>query len=480
MIFRRRRRGLYSTRGAGSALSILVNLARIFIPLGAIALLAYFALNLRSTGSGRLRVRTNVPGAEILLGGRQTGLKTDTTMIKLPAGRKIVTVRKQDFVSDPEFAIVPVADDSITSVFFKLTPAEHTLRSDSIPPLSSVRQEIFSTGEPIQAIPPASYRSAPLLDYSHRIQQRIQSSENSQDPDRFAEAPNSLPPEEQPASGEGSEYTSESAVIEGTEVLITSSPEGAHIWVNGGETPRVTPYTFRGLDRGMYIFKTFQDGMIVEPESVVVRLGESYQHELASFKLSPDPKLPKPTLVVHTTPLAAGIKVNGENCGIGQCSKEVAYGSYSIEFMDAPGFRTPEPMMIDLTKDQPHVEVSGEYEKLIGNSYLAILPGEELEKFDPKLLKVYVDNELVLDGPEGKFNVTLVSKVVAGKRLIRVHYGALQNDMHVEMIDGGVSEISFRVESFFSKRTLKLRDKASIPLEKWQERARRLTVLNLG
>jgi hypothetical protein len=185
-------------------------------------------------------------------------------------------------------------------------------------------------------------------------------------------------------------------------------------------------------------------------------------------------------MTVRTSPLAAGIKINGEHSGVGQMTKELPYGSYTVEFAEAPGFRTPEAMVVDLTKDQPHVELTGEYEKIIGTCYLAILPDEEVEKFDPTQLKVYVDNELVLDGPEGNFNATLVSKVVAGNRLIKLHYGALQSDLHIDMVDGEVSEITFRLESFFSKRKLKLREKPAISLEKWQERTRRLTVLNLG
>lgn len=462
------------------AVGILWALGKVFLPLIAIAGIAYLVLHYRSGNTGSLRVTTSVPGAEVLIGGMQTGMLSDTTVLLVPTGRKIVTVRKANYISDPEFASVRIGDDSLTSVRFVLRPASQVLRTDSIPPLRSVRQEIFSTGEPVLAVPPAP-RVRPLVNFERRSAPPREPV--SQEPLAPAHEPDSAPPESAPPAEDqwtSDTFSEETTSLVGTEITVSSNPEGARIFVNGAPTPRTTPYTFRGLDRGIYVFRVESDAALAEPDSITVALSLDDQHELASFNVLPDLTIPKPTLVVSTAPLAAGISVNGKNAGVGGVTQELAYGVYQIEFAEVPGYLRPEAMTVELTRDQPRVELRGDYQKLIGNSYLALLPGEEFEKFDPTLLRVYVDNELVLDGPDSTFDVSLVGKIAAGNRLIRVQYGELTNDIHVELQDGQVSEIVFRIESFFSKRSLRLRERNTVALEKWQEKSRRLTVLNLG
>jgi hypothetical protein len=52
--------------------------------------------------------------------------------------------------------------------------------------------------------------------------------------------------------------------------------------------------------------------------------------------------------------------------------------------------------------------------------------------------------------------------------------------MQVDLLDGEVSEIVFRIESFFSKRRLRLRDKSAVPVEEWRQRAQKLAVLTVS
>ena len=180
-----------------------------------------------------------------------------------------------------------------------------------------------------------------------------------------------------------------------------------------------------------------------------------------------------------TNPPAAGVRIDGRQAGVGKAVAEIEYGTHRIEFGEAPGYHTPAATTVDVTAENPNPEITGTYERIAGNSYLAVMPGEENGgKFEGSKLRVFVDNELLLDGPKEKFDAMLLSRIQSGKRLIRVEYDNLSDDIHVNMQDGDVSEVTFRVESFFSKRKLRLRERDSMPLEKWEAKSRRLTVLS--
>ena len=448
------------------AVAILGVMLRIVLPLVVIVGIAVFVLNYRSLGSGSIRVTTSVPGADIFLGGTMTGLQSDTTLLNVPPGRSIITVRKAGFVSDPEVIVTEVGKGHVIRANFVLRNEQTQARMDSIPPLRNVRQEIFSTGEPVRSVPASQYRRGQrFLDFAPQS--------TSAEP-RSAES--SSAQTQTPVTYE--QPTTESP-IQNAQVTVSSVPENAQVIVNGTMTPRMTPYTFQNLEAGMYVIKLLKAGYSVKPESITVVLREDYQSELAAFELAPDADLPKPTLTVMTTPPAAGIKVNGKSVGVGKIILDAAYGTQSIEFVAAPGYRTPAPVQVELTADQPHQEITGTYEKISGNAYIAVMPGEDLgSEFESGKLRVFVDNELILDNSKEHFDVTLMGKILSGKRLVRIQYGELADDIHVNLTDNEVSEITFRIESFFSKRRLRLRDKDPIPMDKWEQKSRRLTVLN--
>jgi hypothetical protein len=446
---------------------MLLGLIRIVGPLIIIGVAALWFLN-RGAGRGRLRISTSVPGATILLDGLQTGYLTDTTLV-VPRGRRIVTVRKEGFVSDPDFAVAEVRQGIVSRVSFELKRPLPVARSDSIPPLRHVRRELFGSGEPVRALPPTPRGAAPLVDFTHEVEGET------------------LPVFSTPSAAVGGESrgrtapdtTAISGSIQNTKVTVTSVPGDAEIVVNGAPTPRRTPYTFRGLDRGVYSFRVYRDGFTSRPDSVVLALSQDNQQELAAFELRADTALPQPTLTVLTSPLAAAIRIDGKAVGAGKITVNLPFGTHRVEFGDAPGYETPTPVSVALTAQQPHADVAGTYQRRAGNAYVAVQPSEEFGSFEGKLLRVYVDNELVLDRPKERFDVALMSRVPAGKRLVRVQYGDLTSDLHVTTLDGDVSEITLRIESFFSKQKLRLREKSSIPLEEWRQKTDKLNVLTV-
>lgn len=112
-----------SSRGKAPTISILFNLLKVFVPLLFIGFIAFWFLNYKSTTTGSLAVKTSVPGADILIGGIQTPFMSDTTIARIEVGRKIITVRKQGYVSEPEVQIVQIKQGELSSVSFKLKSA---------------------------------------------------------------------------------------------------------------------------------------------------------------------------------------------------------------------------------------------------------------------------------------------------------------------------------------------------------------------
>lgn len=459
----------HSRRGSSNVVDVIVGFLRVAVPLAIIAFVALWFIN-RRQGFGKLQITTSVPGAEIILDAQQTGYITDTTLT-VGLGRRIITVRKEGFSSDPEFAVADVRRDVVSRVSFELNAQAIPGKVDSIPPLRSVRQEIFSTGEPIHALPPASRDRHTLVDFSMSYQ-RVPSEPYSQRDFAMLDTAQ---------SSAWSDTVPVSTSIQETKVTITSVPNGAEIIVNGAPTPRMTPYTFRGLDRGVYSFHVRRNGYFTRPDSVVLTLNHNFQEELAAFELLRDTTLPQPTLTVMTAPPAAAIRINGRAAGVGKVTQDLEYGKHRVEYGDVPGYKTPDPITVAITPEQPQAEITGTFLKIMGNAFIAVRPGDDFGKFDGSLLRVSVDNELIVDSPTEKYDAALLGRILSGKRLIRVQYGELANDIHVMALDGEVIEITLRIESFFSKRKLKLRDKHNtIPVQQWQTDMHRLNVLTFN
>jgi hypothetical protein len=469
-VSRNRRKLRSGRRGAVTAAGFLVGLLRIGLPLVLIGGLAFMFLNYRMDRPGKLRVTTSLPGADIYVDGSMTGFISDTTLPVDP-GRRIITVRKPKFVSDPEFVVLNIERRNPQRVHFVIRRAEDTLTPDVISPLPASRQETFSTGQPVRYVPPVTSRyDHHLVDFSSR------SAAGSSVPNNPAPGRLESPSVPTPVQGGERVSTIETALIS-TQITVTSVPDAADIAVNGGASSHKTPYTFRGLDRGRYVFRVLRDGYVANPESISVVLNSDFQSELASFELREDSSIPRPSLVISTDPLAAGFKVNNRPAGVGKATLDPGFGTVKIEFNDVPGYKTPAPISVDITAAQPHAEATGYYEKLVGNAFLAVRPSEEIEKFNGSQLRIFLDNELLLDGPKQRFDATLLGKILAGRHLVRIQYGEVSTDITLNLEDGQVSELVFRVESFFSKQKLRLRDKGPVPIEEWRKTMSKANVL---
>jgi hypothetical protein len=461
-------------RNSHPLVQLLGSLAKIGIPLVLIAVAAWWVLNRDATPYGQLRVTSTIKGADIYIDGVQTGALTDTILTDIPVGRRLVTLRGPGLVSDPEVAIVEIQKDRASAATFVMTDSNAAAPRDIIPVRDGVRQDVFSTDEAmIRSIPAAPPRKS-MLDFS----------EGDYTPDysdRTTPSTNTAPiPRTQGSTQAETVTDNDRKALIGTQINVTSEPAGAQIIVNGARTTNVTPHTFRGLDRGYYVFSLELDKHIVTPDSIEVALREDNQSELAAFSLQPKEKLPVPQLAIQTKPLAAGIKVDGTSVGVGSAKVNSEYGTRVIEFAEVPGYKTPDPVRVNLTTDNHDQAIVGTYERLIGSAMLAIVPNENFPRFDASKLRVFVDGELMIDGPKGNFDATLLGSLYAGDRAIKVQYEDLVAEDIIKLIDGQVAELTIRINAVFSKRSLKFKVKTDIPLEKWQARFKKSNVLTQG
>lgn len=459
-------------RGPRPIVQLLANLAKIAIPLIVIAYGAMWFLNLDATPQGDLRVTTTIPGAEVHIDGKQTGTFSDTLLTGVQVGRRLITVRAPGYVSDPEVIIVEIQKGKTASASFVMRDSTDLVKSDQVES-RSVRQDVFSGGgRTVRSIPPAPPRSN-LLDFSDPTLPE----DERMAADRLQDDLSIVAPRNESSSSPNTITEEERHSLTGTQITVTSEPPGARIIVNGARTTNATPYSFRGLDRGYYVFSLDAAGQLCTPDSIEIALSLDGQSELAAFSLEPLEKLPVPQVACSTKPLAAGIKVNGAPVGVGSVKVSADYGQCVIEFADVPGYRTPDPMQLSITRDNPNHEVIGTYERLSGAAMLAVLPNEEFPRFDSKKLRIFVDNELILDAPSQKFDATLLGSLYPGERAVRIVYEDLSAEEMIRLADGQVAEVTLRLDAMFGKRKLKMKVKTDVSLDKWQARAKKLNVL---
>jgi preprotein translocase subunit YajC len=440
-------------------------LLRIFVPIIVVGTVFYLLIERPQTTTGQLRITSDVKGAEILIDGMRIGAVTDTTLSHVITGHRSVAVHKKGYIADPEVRFADVKQDTLTSVAFHLIERASSQRdSDSTGFLESLREEIPLDLEEI----------APSSAPSRRVE-----------PDLADETePYESTGEEMGHDTALSTFASERPIIttpqniSGASIVVSSNPPGAEIIINGDSTGHQTNYTFHDLLRGTYFVSVRKQGYISKPEIVQIDLSRDFQNELVAFMLSLDESLPSPQLTISTEPIEAGIRVAGKPVGRGQVVLKVGLGKSLVEFEDILGYRTPQPQLVELTPETTSVEIVGHYERLEGKALLAITPARP-QSIKGGELRIWIDNELILDKPAQKLDGILIHKLVAGKRLVQVEYQGLVQNTQIDIVDDEVSILTFAVESFLSKKSLRLRVEPVVTLQNWQKRARKLTIIEL-
>ncbi len=443
---------------------MILRLLRIFVPLAIVGAIFYLLIDRPQTVTGRLRVTSDVKGAEVLLDGMQVGVVTDTTLSRVVAGRRSVAVRKSGYLAEPEVVFIDVKQDTLTVVTFRLIERAAASRdSDSIGFLESLREDIPVDWEEM---------APPSLSSDDAARHRPDESEEEfAATEEMIEQDTALPvfaAEQTPVRAQEG--------ITGASIVVSSNPPGAEIIINGDSTGHQTNYTFHDLLRGTYFVAARKQGYISKPDIVQIDLSRDYQNELVAFSLTLDASLPSPQLTVSTEPIEGGIRVAGKPVGKGRVTLDVALGKSLVEFEEVIGYRTPESQLVELTPETTSMEIIGRYERLEGKAFLAVMPART-RTIKGEELRVWVDNELFVDKLAQKLDGFLIHKLVAGKRLVQVEYQGMVQNVHVDLLDDEVSTVTFAIESFLSKKSLRLRIEPVTSLKDWQKRTRKLAIV---
>ena len=196
-------------------------------------------------------------------------------------GRQLISVRKLGYVSEPEVAIVEVYQDRIANAGFVLKELETATKIDTVAPAGWFVRKSSALVNPVISIPPAP-PSRRIVRFEEDFDEAYTA------PPQVTRSNKTTPPESESSTQQARQ------ALAGTEITVTSNHDGAVIIVNSAPTPHTTPYTFNGLDRGIYSFSLEKEGYEVQPDEISVSLTRSHQSELVAFKLLPDDSWPRP------------------------------------------------------------------------------------------------------------------------------------------------------------------------------------------
>ncbi|MBU1707374.1 PEGA domain-containing protein [bacterium] len=423
----------------------------------------YILIDPIQTKRGELQVLSNVKGATILIDGIQTSAKTDTTLSRIIAGRKLITVQKEGYKATPEVVLVNVKPDSAVLVRFTLfsidtipVPEKVALRSPEEETLVSIERNL-----PEDSLPRTASQS--YLEEAQRLIAAEEKKELAKDETVVQTPPKTQVPRVK-------------QTIEGTSVRVTSQPEDAEIIINDDSTGYRTNRILEDLARGTYYFKVSKKGYIANPDVVRIDLTRDFQSEIVAFELSLDQSLPPPKLTVITEPVAGNIQVNGRPVGKGRVVLDVTLGKSVIEFSNIDGYVTPLTQTAVFSPETTAITVVGTYKRIEGKAQLAVLPRPKTVPGDE--LRILLDNDLILDNPGKEFQGVLMHKMLPGRRLLRVEFQNLVKDVHVELTEYNMTIVTFTVESFLSTKRLHLRVEDNITQKAWEKRAQRLNIID--
>ncbi|HTX43890.1 MAG TPA: PEGA domain-containing protein [Methanocella sp.] len=120
--------------------------------------------------------------------------------------------------------------------------------------------------------------------------------------------------------------------VDSGSLQIITDPPGAHIWVDGADSGRVTPFNFTGLKVGSHACSLLLDGYL--PENVSVNVPSE-----GTARVTKQLKQSTGDVYFNVKPADASIYVNGELAGKGPTNlTKLQYGKYSYT-VSREGFR---------------------------------------------------------------------------------------------------------------------------------------------
>ncbi|KPL07179.1 hypothetical protein AMJ86_05445 [bacterium SM23_57] len=286
---------------------------------------------------GAIRVVSNIQGAEILINSSPSSLKTDATIRRLRPDSYDVSVRLDGYLPDPPRQLVQVGKKQTVEVSFNLIPD------------TASHEEL----EPLQALSDSVPQPKPTLSWVPSLDslKKIQKSQREADSLR------------KPTSRRGKVGLDPTVY---TAVSVTSSQDGALILVDDVSTGFTTPANFI-LNKGTHTIEVQKEGFRSEPPAVEIIVQHAGQREELHFRLVEEiADNHRMALVVHTEPVEGRIYVDDRFCAMGEYQiKNLGYGEYVVSFGSVDGFSTPESQRIEISEDNPSLDVVGAYRPII-------------------------------------------------------------------------------------------------------------------
>lgn len=287
-------------------------------------------------GEGSLIVISDPPGAQIWIDLKPTSAVTNSVVSRLKAGKHSVTVRQDTLEADPFAVVVFTHPGHFDTVRFRLLPPSIRL-SEQI-----ASQKSSSPLPSAMAVPPKTTDVLPPVD---------------RDTTLHPEKPQvSIPPKIEPAAPRKGE-SSGSGLVE-----ISSTLLGARVYLNDSLQSDVTPVTMR-LSPGTYTIRVELEGYIPDPRDQTVMMSRSGPPQLVFFTLHEDRAVHR-EIIIETVPVSGPIFVDSVKVGDGKAVVPREFGQSTVSFGDVEGYRTPEPVRVSLTPNQPQYKVKGIYTRV--------------------------------------------------------------------------------------------------------------------
>ena len=287
-------------------------------------------------GTGSLVVISDPPGAQVWIDLQATSAVTNSVVSQLEVGKHSITVRKDALEADPFAVVIYTQPGRVDTVRFRLVAPSVALSNQMAAPKSYVPPPAT------MAVPPKSLDVLPPADRDPFI--------------RLEKPPASTPTTVEPITPRQKEPAG-SGLLE-----ISSTLLGARIYINDSLQTDVTPATKR-LSLGTYTVRVELEGYIPDPRDQTVIVSRSGSPQFVFFTLKENPMANR-QIVIETVPVSGSIFVDSIKVGDGKAVVPRDFGQCTVSFGDIEGYRTPQPVVVSTTPNQPRAAVTGTYTRI--------------------------------------------------------------------------------------------------------------------
>jgi peroxiredoxin len=279
---------------------------------------------------GAIAVDSDPQGARIIVDEAYTQKITPDTLDSVPVGKHIVSVGKEGYRAFPELDTVEVVEDSLTSVNFVLVERLGDIFVNSNIGGAEITLDYVPTG-----------KVTPDTIFDVMVGKHIVSVIKT-----------------------GYSVFPESAIVEVTEGLVApvsfvlsqnigglfvnSTPQGAEIYLNHGNSGELTPHLFN-LPEGSYIVSVAKSGYSASPESVIVQVVKD-AWVTADFFLTES----KGSIFVNSTPSGGSIILDHvlTEKATPDTLFDISLGEHIVSVEKQGYLPSPESLIVTVSEDQ--------------------------------------------------------------------------------------------------------------------------------